>query len=473
MLNLGVIVHPQRVTSSPSPTEGTGNSQGEDLEDDVFYRNSEDEEKARTEHEIALINKNISQNAMIKELRYQKRVSQEAKELRERQREEVEKFRIARQRDIMRRKRNTREMQSDFSSSTSSSSSSSSSSERALQQTPMLRRRRRNRDSGDSSGEPSEESTMESDMENMSSVRLQSTTSENDNNDDGEETQQPEDNSYERRVRSRLNNGHPSDSDTGDEDQEDPHAPVQLPTSVDFMWGMEKESGVERAEEENRWKPCLSPFDEDIEKLRLPWEDTDMSCSECWGCSTEDSVSGNFLADAWNKLIELFIEGMQRLAKPYELANSLFFFFSNQVLQPLEVSRAKYLSGHTMTQEERLVLERPIWTRYGLLVHLIYHTSDPQILIEVAKWKMASLGNVLYRNCLFQIHEKSQRRRVDGEALKDWERIQKLLVTTLRVDPSKLPTANKNRSFVPRNNGLLAPGKRAVVTSSHSSLYKG
>jgi len=254
------------------------------------------------------------------------------------------------------------------------------------------------------------------------------------------------------------------------------------------------------------FKPCLSPLDAELDSLRASWEPSHDETSTCWGCRYQDHEGSGVYAKAWNVLLRMFMAGLESGSKICELAKQLHEFFHREVLVVAEqLARETYSEAlaarhavepreesffsdsdsagidtelESMSQSEELArvrADRPIWTVYGLITHLLYHNKDPQIGMAVHSMNLRDAARILYANCLYRRHNVSGRVVIDSEAFKLYEKTIKLSWQASRVDVAKLPTANRDRRFVPVQapNGLLASTKRSIAYSSHRTLYRG
>jgi len=256
--------------------------------------------------------------------------------------------------------------------------------------------------------------------------------------EDGEE--EPVEPPSPARKRKRVDGGPSRDCDWPQE-----RMPEQELMNIKQSWKYAEKNNLQ-------WTPRLSPWDDELERLRQ--ENEEVNPIYCWGCTYEDTRIGSMFSEKWNTMMDLFKNGL-KTGKISVLAVEVYRYYTSHVL---------------LDPKDAVKLEV---TTYSLIRHLLFHNRDPGIRMFVLIARVQSITDKHMSENIMEEHVVTGHERVITDSVTVMDKLIKIEMYLLKADPSKMMFKNKNRK-IPQGNYPLINVKAHPMTHTvvHNTMFR-
>ncbi len=258
------------------------------------------------------------------------------------------------------------------------------------------------------------------------------------------------------------------EEEDGEDEPVEPTSPVRKRKRVDggssrdCDWPQERMSEQELMNIKQSWKfveknnlqwtPRLSPWDDDLERLRQ--EEEEVNPNYCWGCTYEDTRIGTIFSERWNTMMDLFKNGL-KAGKLYTLTMEIYkYFVSHVLLNPKDAV--------TMGVSP-----------YSLMRHLLFHNKDPEIRIFVLLSRVQAITDKHVSENMIEEHVTTGHERVIADSIAVLDKLIKLEMCLMKSNPDKMLFRNKSRKL-PQGNYPLINAKAHPMTHTvvHNTMFR-
>ena len=174
------------------------------------------------------------------------------------------------------------------------------------------------------------------------------------------------------------------------------------------------------------WVYTQDPMTEELERLKMPGE-TKADKANCFACIYEDRKGGTLSYEHWNKILEIFKEGLIESANLPVIIDQIHKVFTMTIEEELITT-----TGYVPT------LDKVLWTPYSIAIHFLEHHSVPSFRLWYLQKSMQYVTNAIFSDGLYQENVVTGRRRVAMPDLKVLKEAVNIELSIMQKDPTRL-----------------------------------
>lgn len=190
-------------------------------------------------------------------------------------------------------------------------------------------------------------------------------------------------------------------------------------TSYDF-------ADEDTSEVSDPWVYTQDPMTEELERLKLPGE-CKVDKANCFACIYEDRKGGTLSFEHWNKILEIFKEGLIESANLPVIIDQIHKVFTMTIEEELITT-----TGYTPA------VDKVLWTPYSIAIHFLEHHSVPSFRLWFLQKSMQYVTNAIFSDGLYQENVVTGRRKVEMTDLKLLKESINIELSIMQKDPTRL-----------------------------------